>query len=154
MIPRRALFFVLLVAITGAHSIRACDCMTMKFNPSRAVKKADAVFVGKVVAIKDATVPPGVSSYSPGRQVTFEATEAWKGVAAARTVVRTGFGGGDCGYPFVAGERYLVFASYARGDSEGRALVTGICSDTTALSKSTVKLTKLRRWRASRRIGS
>lgn len=63
------------------------------------------------------------------RQIHFTVTQAWKGVEYDEITVQTGFGGGDCGYGFVPGNTYLVYASIVRdGD-----LYTGICSRTTEI---------------------
>ena len=58
----------------------------------------------------------------------FTVEESFRGAAApgAEMVVYTGAGGGDCGYPFVPGTSYLVYASR---DADGR-LHTSICSQT------------------------
>jgi hypothetical protein len=60
--------------------------------------------------------------------VHFSVDESFYGGAEARreTVVYTGSGGGDCGYPFVVGTNYLVHAGVG---SDGR-LSTGICGGT------------------------
>jgi hypothetical protein len=54
--------------------------------------------------------------------------------------VRTGLGGGDCGFRFEVGKRYLV---YAFADDSGR-LSTGICSGTAMLQDSLANLSYLR----------
>ena len=45
-----------------------------------------------------------------GRSVEFEVEGYWKGLPLRRLTVRTGFGGGDCGYPFEHGRSYRVYA--------------------------------------------
>ncbi len=54
--------------------------------------------------------------------------------------VRTGFGGGDCGYPFKIGGKYLIDAS-----KKGDMFFTGICSLTEPIDGSEVELRSLRR---------
>lgn len=47
-----------------------------------------------------------------GYRVTLTVERAWKGASdSASLTILTGTGGGDCGYPFVVGESYLVYAS-------------------------------------------
>jgi hypothetical protein len=60
--------------------------------------------------------------------VHFSIEESFYGGTEAHgeTIVYTGSGGGDCGYPFVVGTSYLVYAGVG---SDGR-LSTGICSGT------------------------
>lgn len=55
-------------------------------------------------------------------------------------MVQTGFGGGDCGYHFKSGSRYLV---YAWVDNSGN-LSTGICSGTRPLDSAGTALKVLR----------
>jgi len=88
--------------------------------------KTSAVFRGRVETIS------GVASKSTigmplGRRVTFTVLEPFRGVTSRTLDVRTGNGGGDCGYPFKEGVEYLVFASINEGTGE---LATGICSKT------------------------
>ena len=54
--------------------------------------------------------------------------------------VRTGFGGGDCGYRFNLGAKYLIDAS-----RKDQMLLTNICSLTAPLEDSEVELRTLRR---------
>ena len=53
--------------------------------------------------------------------------------------VKTGLGGGDCGYPFKTGARYLIDAS-----KDDDALVTGICYLTAPVEDAAVELRNLR----------
>ena len=89
-----------------------------------------AVFLGKVTA-KVAQPRPeaaGVADLPVGYAVHFSVDESFYGVSdpGAEAVVYTGSGGGDCGYPFVVGTSYLVYAGVG---SDGR-LSTGICGGT------------------------
>ena len=62
-----------------------------------------------------------VAQPGPGPPVSyavhFTVEEGFRGggVAGSQIVVDTGLGGGDCGYPFVPGTRYLVYASVHGG---------------------------------------
>lgn len=51
--------------------------------------------------------------------------ERFRGAANQTVEVVTGLGNGDCGFPFVVGERYLVYA-----DEDGGLLYTNICYHT------------------------
>jgi hypothetical protein len=91
---------------------------------------AGVVFLGKVTE-KIAQARPtaaGAVDLPAGYAVHFSIDESFYGgpEAHGETVVYTGSGGGDCGYPFVAGTKYLVYAGAGR---DGR-LSTGICSRT------------------------
>jgi hypothetical protein len=60
------------------------------------------------------------------RRVRFDVERGLRGIAPGQSDVVTGMGGGDCGYKFEVGKRYVV---YAWRSPEGR-LSTGICSRT------------------------
>lgn len=62
-----------------------------------------------------------------GKKVHFSVSRSWKGVARTTGMLSTGFGGGDCGYGFVQGSSYVVYAYQT--DS---GFATGICSRTDA----------------------
>lgn len=89
-----------------------------------------AVFLGKVTAKIDLATPTTAETFdlSRGYAVHFSVAENFHGVSdpGAEAVVYTGSGGGDCGYPFVVGTSYLVYAGVG---SDGR-LSTSICSGT------------------------
>jgi hypothetical protein len=74
------------------------------------------------------------------RRVRLKVEESFKGVATRKAVLYTGWGGGDCGYEFERGARYLVYASdYAGG------LYTGICYGTKKAERAESELAILRR---------
>jgi len=88
-----------------------CSCL-MRPGPDSArgvaaLRTADVVFVGKVTSVVDTTQPTGIPHF---RRATFTVQQAWKGPVAKSITVLTGAGGGDCGFEFVVGSQYLVFA--------------------------------------------
>ncbi|MGH9795494.1 MAG: MSCRAMM family protein [Candidatus Acidiferrales bacterium] len=68
-------------------------------------------------------------------QITVE--RAFKGIGPGPVEIATGMGGGDCGYGFRVGERYLV---YAHRDAKTGQIVTGICTRTQPLSRADADL--------------
>jgi hypothetical protein len=68
--------------------------------------------------------------------------ESFRGTEKAGEIigVRTGFGGGDCGYTFKVGAKYLIDAS-----KNDEVFLTGICSLTAPVEDSEVELRTLRR---------
>ena len=68
----------------------------------------------------------------PTRIVRFTVESAFRGLEGSRIEVRTGMSGGDCGYGFKKGVRYLV---YAHRSKEGN-LHASICSRTRPLTKA------------------
>lgn len=117
---------------------RACSCM-MSGPPCQATWTADVVFAGIVrgiVEIPHETL--GVPYRS--RLVTMDVEAGFVNAPSGRVDVVTGLGGGDCGYSFENGRRYLVYA-WKRGAS---GLSTGICSRTRLLSDAAEDLRYLK----------
>ena len=141
----RRLDVLLMVVLTFlASEALACDC----FEPpgvEDSLRSHHSVFVGTVTAI-DRKAPlylyegPVLGAvnvwFGPrldlggrdrGFRVAFAVEEGFKGAARGETVfVGTGFGGGDCGYDFLIGTSYLVYA----WESEREGVTVGICSRT------------------------
>lgn len=114
-----------------------CSCVGPREVPA-ALESAKAVFAGTVVAIRDTTVQTQHGPWSQ-RVVTLRVDRTWKGVESETVVVLTGWGGGDCGFPFERGESYLVYANGRPGELLG----TGICGRTAELSRAAADLREL-----------
>jgi hypothetical protein len=118
-----AAMLVLVTPIPG----HACSCVDEPC--STGWKHGQVVFLGEVTA-KEA-IPPGRDATADRLfarvAVHFSVRELFDGGVASEkdTVVLTGSGGGDCGYPFKVGQSYLVYATPNQGP-----LVTSICSPT------------------------
>ena len=69
------------------------------------------------------------SSSRPDRRLSV--WSGWKGMMDSEIEVRTGTSPVDCGFPFVVGATYLVFAR-----AEGGTISTGICSRTAAVTEA------------------
>jgi hypothetical protein len=131
----------LMMGVAAPRAAAACDCV--QSTTCQGVLRSSAVFVGRVVGIKDATVParpPATLEVFGGRLVTFRVVERFFGVTESDVTVRTGMGGGDCGYGFVVGTTYLVYA-YTLADG---SLTTSICSRTQPSSSAGADLKYLR----------
>ena len=121
----------LLLLIFSPSLVQACSCVMVGTGCGPwSLQREGAVFLGKVTA-KVAQARPdaaGISDLSAGYAVHFSVDESFYGGAEAHgeAVVYTGWGGGDCGYPFVVGTSYLVYAGVG---SDGR-LSTGTCHGT------------------------
>ena len=121
----------LLLLIFSPSFVQACSCVMVGTGcGSWSSRGEGAVFLGKVTA-KVAQPRPeaaGVADLPVGYAVHFSVDESFYGVSdpGAEAVVYTGSGAGDCGYPFVVGTSYLV---YAGPGTDGR-LSTGTCSGT------------------------
>ena len=108
----------------------ACSCAELP-SVEEEFERSKAVFSGKVIDIKDKRSLKGYRSKS----VLFEVTNTWKGVEQSQIIITTGQGGGDCGYNFIKGEEYLVYAgeSIMYGTN---SLVSTMCDRTDVLSSS------------------
>lgn len=125
----RLLLSVFLIALAFPGFMQACSCIPPE-PPALEFSRADAVFVGKVITLER-------RDYQ--LLVTMEVQGSWKGITSRQVDVRTGFGGGDCGYPFLRDGVYLV---YAYGGA--KTIGTGICTGTSLLSMAASDLFYLR----------
>ena len=136
--------FLLSLALPAAAW--ACSCMTSG-PPCDAAWKASAIFAGTVVELTRDMMPPDrrgevQGNGSLGTHAIFEVSEAFIGMEnrGKRVEIRTGMGGGDCGYPFQRSQSYVV---YAHEDKDG-LLVATICSRTTTVDRAQADLAYLR----------
>ncbi|MEU0482494.1 hypothetical protein ABZ260_25320 [Streptosporangium sp. NPDC006013] len=124
---------VVLLLMTGILVIApgtACACSCALLEPAEQVKGAAAVFTGTVVAARrvegDPLGPPPPVVY------TFRADQIYKGKASAEFEVATNADSAACGYNFVTGSRYLVFAAAGQSGlltaDPGVALNTSLCA--------------------------
>ena len=102
------IFFVVTLASANAN---ACSCAAPG-SPCESYGSASAVFVGTVI------------SESQGAY-KFSVEQSYSGVSGTQVEVFSGTGGGDCGFFFQTGRRYLVYA-YRHQDQLG----TNICTRT------------------------
>ena len=102
------ILFVITLASVNAN---ACSCVSPR-SPCEAYGSAAAVFVGTVISGERGAFK-------------FSVEQAYSGVSGTQVEVFTGLGGGDCGFYFEIGRRYLVYA-YRHQDKLG----TNICTRT------------------------
>lgn len=110
---------------------RAAACSCIRGIPvCETFWRTSAVFAGEVLDITP--VPSTNEPQLPlGRLVRFRVTQTFRGELPGEIEVRTGSGGGDCGYTFIKGTHYLVYAHLQSG-----RLGTGICSRTQPLAQA------------------
>ena len=155
----KQIFSFLLPAIVLCCSIDvavACTCMATP-SPCASYKDTPVVFVGLVTSIEEDKVD--IVHFGEKRTVRtgllahFTVEEPLKGIKVKTVDVATGGGGGDCGYPFKQGQRYLVYAYRSEDEAlsssmsrtvigDGRSskpalLSTNICSRTRPLESAT-----------------
>lgn len=122
---RVAMFLVCALLInTEAYS---CRCGG-RVSPEVMIERTDIVFVGTVIKgeVGERLSPLDKNDILSYRRFVFEVSEVYRGYIGNEVAVDTGHGGGDCGYNFLVGGEYLV---YAHEKEDGR-FETGICSGT------------------------
>ena len=128
---------ILIVISVSSQTVNACTCGGTG-SPCESFGSAAAVFAGTVVAMRMNERPKQTERndvrWNP-RVFKFSVEQSYLGVAGTEVEVFTGFGGGDCGYDFQIGRRYLVYA-YRHDDQ----LYTGICTRTRPFSSATEDL--------------
>lgn len=152
---RRMLLVVFTMAmmagVTLAHpqSAWACSCVFPP-TPADAFVQWEAIFQGTVVGVADSRRLPLVEQirewlglpyvYDYGsRLISIEVARSWKGVTTTRADVRTGYGGGDCGYSFVTGVEYVIYAGQTTEGEWG----TNSCTRTNSTTSAVADLTYL-----------
>ena len=110
---------VALAVLSDAPRAHACSCM--RLTPSEGLTSSYAVFTGEVTDIdKNDATPFG------GLEVTLRVKEMWKGEPAEELRVHTASSSAACGYGFVKGVTYLVYAVRDEADP----LRVSLCSRT------------------------
>ena len=133
--------FVMTLSVANALG---CSCAGPG-TPCQGYGSASAVFVGTAIAVR--TVERTVNSdreeidYWAPRTFKFMVEQSFLGVQAMEIEVSTGMGGGDCGYDFKLGSRYVV---YAHQFSKANRLTTSICTRTKPFDDSGEDLEFLR----------
>lgn len=139
------------------QSTFACSCLPPppEIKSVRALAKwranqVSTIFEGTAVDIElkspllqasvGSLVSANVDEITPVLRVNFSVSRWYRGAQRSRVQVETGIGGGDCGFGFEIGKKYLV---YAYNDDADR-LSTGICTATASLEDSASNLSYLR----------
>jgi 5-hydroxyisourate hydrolase-like protein (transthyretin family) len=126
----------------AANDASACSCV-----PERPVCEglgaATAVFVGRAVGGAEQKMAEDENGnkvkYDIGT-IHFAVEEVFSGAIGRKVDIHTGSGGGDCGYWFKHGERYVVYAYY----DEKEGYRTSICTRTRAVAEAAEDLSYLR----------
>ena len=132
---RRSFLFLPIFFLTSAcaYEAHACSCADSG-PPCQSFWKAEAVFSATVVSKSVITVESGNQRLPKEQQIAvkFLVEDTFRGSLGGNDVeIVTGMGGGDCGYNFEKGRKYLVYASEWHG-----RLYTGICSRTRPLNQA------------------
>ena len=141
---------VVILIFAGFERASACSCSDRPVCGLQRYGTAD--FIGEVLSrqLVDEKGKMFLDSYG-GRQVQFEVRviESFRGTQKAGEIVhiQTGQGGGDCGYRFEIGKRYLIDVM-----DENNLLQTDICMLTVPVEESKVEIDSLRNFAAGIRI--
>jgi len=117
----------MIVLAVAASDVYGCSCMSSG-PPCQAYFQVDAVFIGTVesIAVRKTTLDATPDTLFDRRVVHVAVDRIGRGVQGPTVDLWTGMGGGDCGFDFRVGSRYVIYA-WRRADG---ALSTGICSRT------------------------
>ena len=161
----RKVLLILVVSLLCCQMAFACQCGSSggrtlwEIAKSRA-KAGGTIFEGKVISTRlswnavDAKDGEWITAgYRDGHDVrefphiisTFQISKSYGDSRSGTIEVSSGVGGGDCGYAFVVGEQYLVFAYTNHGkDNTDMGLWTGMCSGNAMLTEDSPELRYLR----------
>lgn len=113
----------------------ACSCAILP-TPEEALARSYAVFSGKAMKIEEP--PQAIEHSSAPVTITFAVKETWKGNVDRMATVKTARSTASCGYAFLEGAEYLVYA--AGDDSLTRV---SLCSRTALLAEAEQDLQSL-----------
>jgi hypothetical protein len=134
------LFCILLVTTVLTYDAEACECLEGGVSMCQEYWRTDVVFLGTVVGSAKISINEGDYKYDQ-RLVRFEVVTTFRGEQKAKAEIVTGLDGGDCGYRFIDGETYLV---YARRNEHDQRLYTSTCTRTRPLSRAAEDLEYIR----------
>lgn len=121
--------------------VYACSCV-QPGPPSEELKVSAAVFAGRVFLVEHSYDPEGRFVTPDDRStIGFEVNAVWKGTVHESMYITTPPIGGTCGFTFVEGEEYIVYAYDSHYEDGGYS--TGICTRTSHLSEAQQDLDEL-----------
>ena len=125
-------FAVAIIFVLSAPNAYTCSCAFGGGAPCQEFWRVDAVFAGTVVSSGRITIPDKPYNRDM-RLLHMTVDQPIRGMQTAAVDLMTGWGGGDCGYEFKVGQRYLV---YAYRDEKDNRLSTSICTRTRPLGEA------------------
>ncbi len=135
----RCLIVVMAVAgwlVVMSPVTQACSCFAPG-TPCESYGTASAVFVGIAVSVREMEQPKPEDrdEWFFRRSFRFSVEQSYLGVDGTEVEILTGGGGGDCGYRFQIGERYLIYAHNYKN-----RLTTSICTRTKSFASASEDL--------------
>lgn len=115
----KTLVYLILLLLLVDNRATACSCTRGARLVKYEVKRSTLVLVGKVLSVEgvamdevDSSTVFKDGSHAYFRKITFQVLRLFKGKKKwQRAVVYTGMSQGDCGFSFVIGERYVLYAN-------------------------------------------
>src|SRR5271157_1862605 len=135
-----------LILLGQGKSLLACSCSVHPVcDPHRYL---DADFIGEVISSEMVEHQP--TDDRPGILVLVRVLEHFRGTPKTGEIIeiRTGVGGGDCGFKFKIGAKYLIDA-YREKDG---VFETNICNLTMPIEQAEIELRALRAIAAGRKV--
>jgi len=124
--------FLGFVSLAQTSEARACSCI--KLSPSEGLTSSHAIFTGEVTKIE-----PNKATRFGGLEITLRVERVWKGDPQREIKVHTAGSSAACGYTFVKGEKYLVYA--LRDDAD--PMRVSLCSRTALVKNAKEDLSYL-----------
>lgn len=130
-----------LLVFVFVDKAQACSCVPSG-PPCQSFWQADAVFSATVASKSNIANESGIDLKRKEQQVVVKllVEDVFRGALGGNDIeIVTGMGGGDCGYNFEKGKKYLVYAY-----ESGNRLHAGICSRTRLLTEAAEDLAYFR----------
>jgi hypothetical protein len=127
--------FCVAVFIFSTVEVFGCTCIAPE-PVADEYKRNTAIFSGQVIS--------SIKSGKSARKVKIRVKDRWKGKSSKIITISTSAVGAMCGYNFVKGKSYLIYAD----SDESNALWVSICSRTKLLSESKEDIEALNNLRA------
>lgn len=120
--------FLLFSFIIGGYSLRACTC-AYDITVESGLKKADLVFDGRATGSSVLEIGDTARSYTYSlKEIRFRVNRCFKGnISDTVITIRTGMHSAACGFHFIPGIRYIVFAYWQESSNTYH---TSICTPT------------------------
>jgi len=129
---RKALMIAAGILFAGGVAVTSgCYC-AFYTDLKVCLAQADAAFAGTVVKIEEIyPAMVGTNRMWSRWKVTLRVSQTWKGTNAPELAVRTDMADNNCGYYFLKGSNYVVFASSGGAVGTGSAeMFTSNCNGT------------------------
>jgi hypothetical protein len=147
---RQIFILIVFLLASAGNSLFACTCLG-PISVEQGVKESDAVFVGQIISremIEDSTIQIyGDTSRYIIKELRAKykvvVLEKFKGNFTQDTLtIITGLGDADCGYQFIVGKKFIIYAYkqyIGRVNQAPATYETDICTRTTGYNEREVE---------------